>query len=153
MQTYCCHNTVRNVIIFDRWISVDKSIMTRTVEAWELEHIGLKESHSIGLGRVKQTLLSGSVILHMTQYYPNKSHILIKTGIPLQTARGPSLDRMWCWRECILQMYCHNCLRVHVVPPSVCPRTHTTSNLIKCAFISDKGMTEVCGFGFNSIPH
>lgn len=40
-----------------------------------------KESYSIRPGRFKQTLLSGNVILHMTQYYPNKSHILIKTGI------------------------------------------------------------------------
>lgn len=81
VQTCRCHNTVWNVIMLDRWISVNKSIMKRTVWEWELKHGGLKQSCSIGPGRFKQARLSGSVILHMTQYYPNKSHILIKTGI------------------------------------------------------------------------
>lgn len=39
----------------------------------------------LGPGMFKQTVLSGSVILHMTQYYPNKSHVLIKTGILLRS--------------------------------------------------------------------
>lgn len=68
--------------------------MKCVVKAWEPEHVGLKEGYSIDPGRFKQTLLSGCVILHMTQCYPNKSHILIKTGIPLPTVMGPSLEWM-----------------------------------------------------------
>ena len=45
----------------------------------------------MGPGSFKQTLLSGSVI-RITQYYPNKSHILIKSGILLQTVKGPRPD-------------------------------------------------------------
>lgn len=36
----------------------------------------------------------------MTQYYPNKSHILIKTGILLQTAKGLNLDLGAIFRVC-----------------------------------------------------
>lgn len=46
----------------------------------------------IGPGMFKQTVLSGGVILHMTLYYPNNSHALIKTGILLwSNATKPGL--------------------------------------------------------------